>query len=229
MSKQAKPSRKHHYVPQAQLRHFASDADRRSIWVYDKGLDRSWISSLLNAGSANDFNTVELTAGKWNFEDLFQDVDGRSARLVSEIVSRRALAWIKPEDQAAMVDLFATQMLRTKLARSTPHSMALQMWEMMRDIGVDPDADLNLATPTEAAIRIGAVKSFLKRDRVAKRWSGLSLRSSRPVPASASSSPTTPSPSAMPSHTATAVSNRTASWSSCPSPRSTRPARPARA
>ncbi|WP_409929077.1 DUF4238 domain-containing protein [Sphingomonas sp. BAUL-RG-20F-R05-02] len=49
MSKQAKPSRKHHYVPQAQLRHFASDADRRSIWVYDKGLDRSWISSLLNA------------------------------------------------------------------------------------------------------------------------------------------------------------------------------------
>lgn len=168
MSKQAKPSRKHHYVPQAQLRHFASDADRRSIWVYDKGLDRSWISSLLNAGSANDFNTVELTAGKWNFEDLFQDVDGRSARLVSEIVSRRALAWIKPEDHAAMVDLFATQMMRTKLARSTPHSMALQMREMMRDIGVDPDADPNLATPTEAAIRIGAVKSFLERDRVAR-------------------------------------------------------------
>ena len=168
MSKQAKPSRKHHYVPQAQLRHFASDADRRSIWVFDKGLDRSWISSLLNAGSANDFNTVELSAGKWNFEYLFQDVDGRSARLVSEIVSRRALAWIKPEDHAAMVDLFATQMLRTKLARSTPHSMALQMREMMRDIGVDPDADPNLATPTEAAIIIGAVKSFLERDRVAR-------------------------------------------------------------
>lgn len=67
-----------------------------------------------------------------------------------------------------MVDLFATQMLRTKLARSTPHSMALQMREMMRDIGVDPDADPNLATPTEAAIRMGAVKSFLKRDRVAR-------------------------------------------------------------
>lgn len=168
MSKEARPSKKHHYVPQAQLRHFASDAERKSIWVYDKILDRSWISSMLNAGSENDFHTVELTSGKWNFEDLFQDVDGRSAKLVGEIVSRRSLAWMTPADHAAMIDLFATQMLRTKLARSTPQSMALQMREMMRDIGVDPDLDPRMATPTEAATRIGAVRSFLGRDRVAK-------------------------------------------------------------
>jgi hypothetical protein len=168
MSKTAKPSKKHHFVAQAQLRHFASDADRKSIWVYDKGRNRSWVSSMLNAGSENDFNTVELKSGKWNFEDLFQDVDGRSAKLVSEIVSRRDLSWITPTDHAAMIDLFTTQMLRTKLARSTPQSMALQMREMMRDIGVDPDTDPSMATPTEASIRMGAVKSFLERDRVAR-------------------------------------------------------------
>lgn len=168
MPKTAKPSKKHHYVAQAQLRHFASDAGRKSIWVFDKAHDRSWISSMLNAGSENDFNTVELTSGKWNFEDLFQEVDGRSARLVNEIVSRRSLAWITPADHAAIIDLLTTQMLRTKLARSTPHSMALQMREMMRQIGVDPDQDPRLATPTEAAIRMGAVKSFLDRDKVAK-------------------------------------------------------------
>ncbi|HET7574975.1 MAG TPA: DUF4238 domain-containing protein [Sphingomicrobium sp.] len=168
MSKQAKPSKKHHYVPQAQLRHFASDADGKSIWVYDKGLDRSWVSSLLNAGSENDFNTVELKSGKWNFEDIFQDVDGRSARLISEVVSRRTLSWLTPADHAAMIDLFTTQMLRTRLARSTPQSLAIQMREMMRDIGIDPDADPSLATPTEAVIRVGAVKSFLQRDKVAR-------------------------------------------------------------
>ena len=168
MPKSAKPSKKHHFVAQAQLRHFASDADRKSIWVYDKARDRSWISSILNAGSENDFNTVELSSGKWNFEDLFQEVDGRSARLVSEIVSQRALAWITPADHAAIIDLLTTQMLRTKLARSTPHSIALQMREMMREMGVDTDGDPNLAMPTEAAIRMGAVKSFLERDRVAK-------------------------------------------------------------
>jgi hypothetical protein len=168
MPKSAKPSKKHHYVAQAQLRHFASDADLKSIWVYDKARNRSWISSLLNAGSENDFNTVELSSGKWNFEDLFQEVDGRSARLVKEIVSRRALAWITPADHVAIIDLLTTQILRTKLARSTPHSMALKMREMMRQIGVDPDGDPSLATPTEAQIRMGAVKSFLEREKVAK-------------------------------------------------------------
>lgn len=168
MSKAPKPSKKHHFVPQAQLRHFASDADQKSIWVYDKGRDRSWLSSLLNAGSENDFNTVELKSGKWNFEDIFQDVDGRSAKLISSIVSRRALSWITTDDRIAMIDLFTTQMLRTKLARSTTRSIALQMSEMMRDIGFDPDADPSLATPTEASIRMGAVKSFLERNRLAK-------------------------------------------------------------
>lgn len=167
MPKSSKPSKKHHFVAQAQLRHFASDGECRSIWVYDKGLYRSWVSSLLNAGSENDFNTVELTAGKWNFEDLFQNVDGRSATLINEIVSRRALSWITPADHDAMIDLFTTQMLRTKLARTTPQIMAGQMREMVRALGLDPGDDPSMATPTEAAIRVGAVKSFLERDRVA--------------------------------------------------------------
>lgn len=167
MPKPARPSKKHHYVPQAQLRHFASDPERKSIWVYDKGLDRSWVSSILNAGSENDFNTVELNSGKWNFEDLFRDVDGQSARLIGDIVSRHSLAGLTPADHVAMIDLFTTQMLRTRLARSTPQSMADQMREMMRQMGVDPDDDPNMASPTEAAIRVGAVKSFLERDRVA--------------------------------------------------------------
>ena len=62
MSPRPKPSKKHHFVPQAQLRHFAADPDRSSIWVSDKRTGRAWISSILNAGSENDFNTVELNA-----------------------------------------------------------------------------------------------------------------------------------------------------------------------
>lgn len=159
-----KPSKKHHFVPQAQLRHFASDAERRSIWVYDKVRERSWLSSLLNAGSENDFNTVELETGKWNFEDLFQDVDGRSAALISEIVSRRTLSWITYEDREAINDLFATQTLRTKLSRTTPHALVEQMRAVIRNLGYDPDDDPTMAMPTEAALRIGTVKAFLRRD-----------------------------------------------------------------
>ena len=53
---------------------------------------RSFRTSILNAGSENDFNTVSVGDSKWNFEDLFQAVDTRSARLIAEVISRRSIA-----------------------------------------------------------------------------------------------------------------------------------------
>jgi hypothetical protein len=167
VSKPPKPSKKHHFVPQAQLRHFARDATRKSIWVFDKGSDRAWLSSILNAGSENDFNSVELDAGKWNFEDLFQEVDRRSARLVSQIVERRSLGWLGPDDRVALIDLFATQILRTHFARTTLRHLGERMRELVRGLGFDPDADPAMAMPSDAALRLGAVRSFLQRDRIA--------------------------------------------------------------
>jgi hypothetical protein len=55
--------------------------------VFAKDTDRSFRTSLLNACSENDFNTVSVGDGKWNFEDLFREVDARSARLVAEAVT----------------------------------------------------------------------------------------------------------------------------------------------
>lgn len=154
-------------MPQAQLRHFARDATRKSIWVFDKSSGRAWVSSILNAGSENDFNSVQLDAGKWNFEDLFQDVDSRSARLVSQIVDRRSVGWFKPGDRVALIDLFATQILRTHFARTTPRHLGARMRDLVRGLGFDPDADPAMAMPSDAALRLGAVRSFLQRDRIA--------------------------------------------------------------
>lgn len=159
-----RPSRKHHFVPQAQLRHFAVDPERRSIYVFAKRSDRSFLASIANAGSENDFNTVSLGDTKWNFEDLFQEVDARSARLVAEIVSRRSLAWMTADDRIALADLFATQMLRTHFSRTGPKHLAGQLREITRQIGYDPDADPHMAMPSDAAVRLGAVKAFLDRN-----------------------------------------------------------------
>jgi hypothetical protein len=173
MSKTAKPSKKHHFVPQAQLRHFAHDPDHRSIWVFDKRSDRAWISSILNAGSENDFNAVELDAGKWNFEDIFSEVDGRSAGLASRILERRSVGWVGVEEKASLIDLFATQILRTQFSRTSPLHLAGQMRELIRSLGYDPDADPDMAMPSDAALRLGAVRSFLQRDRIAKSMARL--------------------------------------------------------
>ena len=163
MSRPSKPSKKHHFVPQAQLRHFAADADQRSIFVFDKQTDRSFRTSILNAGSENDFNSITVGEAKWNFEDLFREVDARSARLIGEIVRRRSLTWIAPTDRVVLVDLFATQLLRTNFSRTTPMRMAEHLREMVRQVGYDPDTDPGMAMPSDAALRLAAVESFLGR------------------------------------------------------------------
>lgn len=159
----SRPSKKHHFVPRAQLRHFAADPERHWIYVFAKGDDRSFRTSIENAGSENDFNTVSLGDTKWNFEDLFQDVDTCSARLVSEVVSRRSLAWMTMADRIALADFFAVQMLRTHFIRKNPRYLADKMRELIRQLGYDPDIDPRMAMPSEASLRLDAVKSFLHR------------------------------------------------------------------
>jgi len=159
----SRPSKKHHFVPQAQLRNFCADAERRFLYVLDKQTDRSFRTSILNAGSENDFNTVSLGASKWNFEDLFQDVDARSARLIAEILSRESVVWLSEDDRLALADLFATQLLRTHFSRTTPAHLAERFREIVRHLGYDPDQDPTMATPSDVGLRLGAVRTFLDR------------------------------------------------------------------
>lgn len=159
-----RPSKKHHFVPQAQLRYFATRPDQKSVYVYDKQADRSFPSAIRDAGSENDFNTVSFEAGKWNFEDLFNGVDGQSARLLAKIIAQRSIGWLLPKERIALSDLIVTQMLPTSFGRTTPRDLAEQMRQMVRDIGYDPDDDPSMAMPTDSALRLGAVKNFLERD-----------------------------------------------------------------
>lgn len=147
----SKESKNHHYVPRAQLRHFSIDGKEKQVWVFDKQNGKTWRSNIASAGSENNFNTVELETGRWNFEDLFNDVDGRSASMIRRLVEPRSLAWVQPEDHLALLDLFATQMLRTHLARSSPRLLAEQMRDLVRKMGYDPDQDPAMEMPTKAA------------------------------------------------------------------------------
>lgn len=159
-----RPPKKHHFVAQAQLRHFAADAEQRFIYVFDKSSDKAFRTSILNAGSENDFNTVTFEDGQWNFEQLFGEVDARSAGLIREVVERRSLAWLQADDRLALANLFATQLLRTHFSRTTPKHLAGQLRDVARQMGYDPDEDPAMAIPSEASLRLGAVRSFLGRD-----------------------------------------------------------------
>jgi hypothetical protein len=162
MSTSVNLPKKHHYVTQAQLRHFASDKGRTRLHVFDKTKGATFGSSILNAGSENDFNTIVDGDERLNFEAMFDEVDGNGATIVNQITERRSLAWMHKEAVLKLADLGAVQLLRTKLSRETPGILAQEMRETLAQLGADLD-DPALALPTEADAKRGTIESFLKR------------------------------------------------------------------
>lgn len=162
MSKPPKPPKKHHYVTKAQLRHFARDKGRTQIHAFDKTTGASFTSSILNAGSENDFNTIVDNSGRLNFEAMFGDVDSAGATIVNHITEHRSLSWMREEQLLALADLGAVQLLRTKLARETPGMIAEELRGALARLGVDLD-DPKFAPPTEADAKRGTIAAFLKR------------------------------------------------------------------
>jgi Protein of unknown function (DUF4238) len=163
MSTPAKLPKKHHYVTQAQLRHFARDKGRTQLHVFDKTSGATFGSSILNAGSENDFNTIVEGDERLNFEAIFDEVDGNGATIINQITERRSLAWMREDAVLKLADLGAVQLLRTKLSRETPGVLAQEMRETLAQFG----ADLNnptFALPTEADAKRGTIRAFLNRD-----------------------------------------------------------------
>jgi hypothetical protein len=163
-------SKKHHYVPQFLLRNLSLDGVGKRIFVFCKKEGRSYQSSIADAGSENLFNTVTLEGGRWNFEELFQEVDNRSASVVQQLIANRSLAELSPTDHLALVDLFAVQLLRTKMWRTSFETLAQSMRQMVEAMGYVTNDDPYYALPTNRAVRLFAVESFLKRDT---NWAAL--------------------------------------------------------
>lgn len=157
-------SKKHHYVPQALLRHFSIDGAGRQIFVFDKERNRVFRSSISDAGSENHFNTVEIGGERINYEALFQDVDDRSAAIVQSVVETEALTGIGPAERIAIADLFTVQMIRTRIHRSTPAFLARALHESFREMGFDSDLDTLPALPTDTSARLGTIAGFLRRE-----------------------------------------------------------------
>ncbi|WP_373236470.1 DUF4238 domain-containing protein, partial [Cohaesibacter celericrescens] len=157
-------SKKHHYVTQAQLRHFAHDAARSKLFVFDKSNGRSYPSTIKNAGSENQFNTLIEGEERLNFEKIFDEVDTNGGLIVNQINQHRSLDWMKESDLFKLADFGTIQLLRTKLSRITPAVLLDQMREILAEFGADLD-DPSLAPPTENDAKLSTIMNFFGRDR----------------------------------------------------------------
>lgn len=140
-------SRKHHYVPQARLRHFTHDRERKRLFFYDKSEGRNYRSSVLNAGSEKYFNTIIEGDERLNFEAMFANADGNGSYIVNLLNEQRSLVGLNEEELLKLADLCAVQLVRTKLSRETPGVLAHEMREILEQFGADLD-DSRFASPT---------------------------------------------------------------------------------
>ena len=159
-------SKKHHYVPQSILRRFSSGAAQTQLYVFDKLNNRSFPSSIRNAGSENYFNTVEVEGQSISFEDLFQANDDELAQLLEHITSIRSLAAITPDDRSALSQVIAVQIVRTKMVRTTVSSVAEQFAVTLSRAGFEPDKVDGFSIPTDQDTRRAALKYLFDLDGI---------------------------------------------------------------
>ena len=104
-----------------------------------------------------------MEGGSWSFEYLFDEVDGRSASLVDQIVARRSVSWFSDEDRIAIVDFVATQILRTPAWRKTLQNFGRQIRELVAGFGYDPSGDPQMALPSDNDVKMASARAFLNR------------------------------------------------------------------
>ena len=158
-------SKKHHYVTQAQLRHFTHDSALTKLFVYDKSNDKSYPSTVKNSGSENHFNTIIEGDERLNFEAMFDTVDGNGANIVNLLNECRSLVGLSEEELLRLSDLGVVQLVRTKLSRETPGVLACELREILTEFGADPDHPA-LALPTDTDAKLGTIEAFLNRAKL---------------------------------------------------------------
>ena len=111
-------SKKHHFVPQFVLNNF-TDEENEIIHIFDKKNNRSFSSSVLNTGHENNFNSVEINGEKFNFEEIYSDLDGAAAPVIKMLVSSENRFDLNHGDLYNLSLFICVQLFRTKLMRTT--------------------------------------------------------------------------------------------------------------
>ncbi|MBL8982881.1 MAG: DUF4238 domain-containing protein, partial [Gemmatimonadetes bacterium] len=130
-------------VPQSLLRRFAA-AGTEQLFAYDKEARRAFPVAVADAAAERDFYSVEVS-GQWlSWEPAFQRLDDRLAECVRELTRARGARDVAAEVRADLPLLVATQLLRTKLQRTTAEELASQLHEL----AAHDDAERTLSTDT---------------------------------------------------------------------------------
>jgi hypothetical protein len=157
-----KISVKHHYVARCLIANFNVKGRPNHIYVFDKHRGNAFISSLKDAGSENDFNTVELKGVKVNFEPLFQDIDDLTANITRKLIETESLTALSDEERVGLAIITAAQLLRTKLQRTSPAELTRQLNERLQASGLDQNGVPYLDMQSENDERLFSLQQLIQ-------------------------------------------------------------------
>ncbi len=157
----AKESRNHHFVPRSILKNFSILDKGKQVFVFDKLLNNGYTSSISDAGSENNFNTVSTTTQKLNFENIFDEPDANIAPIIKLIVDTNSLSNLAPTQLNELLDYVLVQYLRVKLRRSTSSYIQGRLHEVVKDL--HPKAVLEEPIRSEEEIKFEALKIIEQR------------------------------------------------------------------
>lgn len=153
--------RKHHVVPQSVLSQFSIDGNGRNIFVYDKARMCSYPLPIRDAAAERDFYSVEFEGKLINFELLFDEIDSQLATIEQKLSASEDPSDIFSEYREAICTVAATQLLRTKLQRTSPAALIEQLRAISAGMGlVEPEVT------SDTTSRLLHLRSLLELDKV---------------------------------------------------------------
>lgn len=140
-------SKNHHYVPQCILKNFCIPSkNKKQVAVFDKLTGAQYSTSIRNAGSENNFNSLHFGDEKSNFEEVFQDIDTLTGSILKKIISSEDLQALSEEEAFNLIEITLVQLLRTKVKRTALIEMSNQFRQLIQpaNLNLDPTSKQSL-------------------------------------------------------------------------------------
>ena len=123
----SKPKR-HHYVPQFALRHFAADAKRLQIWAFDKNTDAVRRQAIRDSAVEGYFYDDErLSKNGVDIELMLADFESKVAPVIDDIVQSKSLYSMGVYERQCVVDYLLVQLFRTRASREFTKQGAIKL------------------------------------------------------------------------------------------------------
>ena len=170
---QAKPARRHHYIPQLYLGGFTDSGEKNGlVYAHDLSKQKTWLAKPAKVGYEKDFYRIDAPGIDVDeIEKVFWELEGEAARVLKKIIQLKMLPG-RRRDYAILMHFMAQVYVRRPSVRENlrkTHEQVLRMYTQMA--ASLPDDQLRMQfdhvreqNPDMPEVDLDAFREFAKSD-----------------------------------------------------------------